>query len=257
MGTRSRPQNPAPKRQLWLLLETDKQHPSGRVGLYRARIGTLAYQYRARATPSSNPRRGGGSPGHPSCLQFLTFNPVSSLRVGCLQSLADRRPGSSVARSVLRPADAAPAPNPNRLCTYIPSILASQPSCSLLLPPGRPSPLSPTHTNEADCSRRAATRSVPVRCLLHLALSTPTPCCPKHFETANRSLVHLAVIVQLSGDRYPSPAGPWRQACLNGVVLSRLRRLCAAYVYPANIYCQSPSRPSPRCCEPLHCLECE
>lgn len=128
------------------------------------------------------------------------------------------------------------------------------PSFSLLAAPPPSLPLTRTRQT---CSRRAATRSVPVRCLLHLALSTPTPCCPKHFETANRSLVHLAVIVQLSGDRYPSPAGPWRQACLNGVVLSRLRRLCAAYVYPANIYCQSPSRPSPRCCEPLHCLECE
>jgi hypothetical protein len=61
-GRRSRPQNPAPKRQLWLLLETDKQHPSGRDSLYRAPIGTLASQYRARATPSSNPRRRGGLP---------------------------------------------------------------------------------------------------------------------------------------------------------------------------------------------------
>lgn len=65
MGTRSRPQNPAPKRQLWLLLETDKQHPSGRVGLYRARIGTLAYQYRARATPTIEPPSRGWFPRSP------------------------------------------------------------------------------------------------------------------------------------------------------------------------------------------------
>lgn len=76
MGTRSRPQNPAPKRQLWLLLETDKQHPSGRVGLYRARIGTLAYQYRARATPSIEPPSRGWFPRSP----FLS--PVPYLQPG-------------------------------------------------------------------------------------------------------------------------------------------------------------------------------
>lgn len=52
--------------------------------------------------------------------------------------------------------------------------------------------LSPTHGNLA-----------PVHCLLHLVDLAPAPP-PGRFETANRSPVHLAVIVQLSGDRYAS-----------------------------------------------------
>jgi hypothetical protein len=56
--------------------------------------------------------------------------------------------------------------------------------------------------------------AVPTRCcLLHLV--EPWPLFPQRFET-NRSTAHLAVIVQLSGDRYLPPPGPWRHACLNG-----------------------------------------
>lgn len=55
--------------------------------------------------------------------------------------------------------------------------------------------------------------AVPTRCLLHLV--EPWPLFPQRFET-NRSTAHLAVIVQLSGDRYLPPPGPWRHASLNG-----------------------------------------
>jgi hypothetical protein len=88
-------------------------------------------------------------------------------------------------------------------------------------------------------------------------LSTRTHCFPERSETTNKiacasrtdcpiirgsvPFSSFALAVGLSDER----GGP----------VSRLRRLCTAHVYPANIYCQSPSRPSPRCCEPLLCLE--
>jgi hypothetical protein len=71
--------------------------------------------------------------------------------------------------------------------------------------------------------------------------SNRNPCLPERPETTNRSLVHLAAIVQLSGDRYPSPAGPWRQACLNGVApkstapLVYCARLPGEYLLPVTL----------------------
>ena len=135
----SLPQDPAPKRQLWVLWGRE-QHPSGRAGLRRPLIAALGSQDRVHELqPASIPQK-------VDCSLYPAsrcVGPWSYLDPSDLGSLADRRPGYSVACSV-GPADrihypiSSASPRP-----YIHSSVASH---SLLAPP----PPSSARTEERE-----------------------------------------------------------------------------------------------------------
>jgi hypothetical protein len=160
-------------------LGTDEQHPSGRVGLHRTLIGTLACQYRGHEQPS--PRTLVEGRGAFPSVSSSDFDRVSSLcwwypesgrqkaRLFCMYvpyvlAALSRQTESNIQSRLPR-------------SSHIPNIVASQPSCSFQTPPPPLSP--PARTTQANCP---PTHSNPVSvCTQYVAgctLSTRTPCFP-------------------------------------------------------------------------------
>lgn len=180
---------PSPKRQLWALLETTSTIP--RAGLaftsYVANRGTSA-----RIPQTSNPRPGSFPRSSLSSAHHLLPGlPPAALGSGgpesgrqtarllcCLQHSTGRRRANAQSHLLLHIHSTSLAPPP--------SFPINPPSPQLV------SPHATTHQKQ------------PGQCPSIARLSGPPCHLLGRFHTTNRSLVHLAVTVQLSGNRYPS-----------------------------------------------------